>query len=71
MQKLTPVVGIETQDGKGQRRLDLGDALGHGVLAAIEHRAGSVHWVCTSVAVRLQQNSPAYFLRNAPRCLPR
>jgi hypothetical protein len=40
VEKLAPVVGIKTQDRKGQRRLDLGDALGHGVLAAIEHRAG-------------------------------
>ena len=40
VQKLTPVVGIETQDRKGQRRLDLSDALCHLVLAAIEHCAG-------------------------------
>ncbi|MGA7213765.1 MAG: hypothetical protein WBX20_06110, partial [Terrimicrobiaceae bacterium] len=26
IEKLAPVIGIETQDGKGQRRLDFGDA---------------------------------------------
>ena len=40
VEKLAPVVGIKTQDCKGQHRLDLGDALCHGVLATIEHRAG-------------------------------
>jgi hypothetical protein len=40
VEKLAPIVGIKTQDRKGQRRLDLGDALCHVILAAIEHRAG-------------------------------
>ena len=40
VEKLTPIIGIKTQDRKGQRRLNLGDALCHLVLTTIEHRAG-------------------------------
>ena len=38
--EIRPVIGIETQDGKGQRRLDFGDALCHLTLSAVKHCAG-------------------------------
>ena len=38
VEKFAAVIAVKAQDGKGQRRFNLGDALLHQVMAAIPHR---------------------------------
>ena len=66
VEQLTPIVVSKPRIAKGSAASNLGDAFCDFVLRhAIEHRPGLRRWVCTSVAVRLQQNSPAIL---CPQC---